>query len=429
MSIDEPPDPTTAECARLRRHLEVVRRVTATLCSTASWDGKEQQIREAAMEAADAEAGTVYLHDVERQVLIFKHVVNADREVISRLKGVEMPDGRGVVGEVVQTATSRITRLPDGSGSMLTVPIRGSSGGSVGALQVIRNCFPEFDERDRELLEILAAHVGAVLEMARLHEEARRASIIHLVGDISHDVKNFLTPVVTGSQTLEMEIESALSELDQAAAGLEPEGRARVLAAVEGLRGFYSEAMEMVYDGARDTQERVREIADAVKGVIAEPCFRPSDFRKIAEDVADVLRLEARRRGVVLDLSGVEEVAAVELDSRRIYNALYNLVNNALVETPTAGSVHIRAQMIDRAPEGWLKIEVADTGRGMPEEVRRRLFTEHAVSTKPGGTGLGTRIVKNVVDLHGGEIAVDSELGRGTRFTIQIPARQPGLGA
>jgi signal transduction histidine kinase len=57
--------------------------------------------------------------------------------------------------------------------------------------------------------------------------------------------------------------------------------------------------------------------------------------------------------------------------------------------------------------------------------VRARLFTENAVSTKPGGTGLGTRIVKNVVDAHQGQIRVTSELGKGTTFFIKLPLRAP----
>jgi signal transduction histidine kinase len=66
-------------------------------------------------------------------------------------------------------------------------------------------------------------------------------------------------------------------------------------------------------------------------------------------------------------------------------------------------------------------IEVADTGRGMPEEVKQRLFTEQAISTKPGGTGLGTRIVKRVVDAHNGVIWVESEQGKGTTFFVKLP--------
>jgi signal transduction histidine kinase len=68
-------------------------------------------------------------------------------------------------------------------------------------------------------------------------------------------------------------------------------------------------------------------------------------------------------------------------------------------------------------------LEVQDTGKGIPENVRRRLFTDEAVSTKPGGTGLGTRIVAGVVRRHNGKISVESEEGKGSLFRIQLPLR------
>ena len=72
-------------------------------------------------------------------------------------------------------------------------------------------------------------------------------------------------------------------------------------------------------------------------------------------------------------------------------------------------------------------IRVADTGGGMPSDIRDRLFTKGAISGKPGGTGLGTRIVKDVVDAHGGTITVESEQGKGTTFTMELPIHcQPG---
>jgi signal transduction histidine kinase len=73
-------------------------------------------------------------------------------------------------------------------------------------------------------------------------------------------------------------------------------------------------------------------------------------------------------------------------------------------------------------------ISVIDTGGGMTPDVRDRLFTKRAVSTKPGGTGLGTKIVKDAVDAHGGTVWVESELGAGTKIHIRLP-RAPGESA
>jgi signal transduction histidine kinase len=113
----------------------------------------------------------------------------------------------------------------------------------------------------------------------------------------------------------------------------------------------------------------------------------------------------------------------VEFDHKLIYNALYNLTNNAIPETPEGGRVTLRTRaLIDQ--ESSFLVEVSDTGRGMLPEVRDRLFTDETVSTKPGGTGLGTRIVADVVRRHKGHIAVQSEPGAGTTFTLLLPVSQ-----
>ncbi len=184
----------------------------------------------------------------------------------------------------------------------------------------------------------------------------------------------------------------------------------------------------MIEESSVQIQERVREISDAVKGVVSEPQFVPTDVREVAEKVLFVLKPIAQRQGVELRLEAEGEIPLVLLDPKRIYNALYNLVNNAIPETPSGGSVTVRLYVRREGefPEGnYLGIEVADTGRGIPEEVLRWMFTDKAISTKPGGTGLGTRIVKNVVDAHGGKIWVESELGKGSTFFIRLPLRLP----
>ena len=69
----------------------------------------------------------------------------------------------------------------------------------------------------------------------------------------------------------------------------------------------------------------------------------------------------------------------------------------------------------------WVVLAVADTGRGMPPEIRDTLFTARAISRKPGGIGLGTKIVKDAVDAHKGKITVESQEGVGTTFSLTLP--------
>ena len=110
-------------------------------------------------------------------------------------------------------------------------------------------------------------------------------------------------------------------------------------------------------------------------------------------------------------------------DEQRLYNAFYNLINNAIPEVPEGGSITVRGQADPMSKS--VIISVIDTGRGMPPEIRESLFTTHAISRKQGGTGLGTKIVKDVVDAHGGQITVESQEGAGTTFHLRLPIQPP----
>lgn len=439
-SVDGDLESLVARLHRRERELGAIRRISRALHARTNLDELEREALNVAIETLEAEGGTIYLHNPKKQVLVFRYVVGATPEITARLQGMEMPDTTGIAGQVFHSGEGRITlKVSEDrdhnaavdqttqfrTESIITVPLKGMDGNSIGVLQVLNRKMGHFDQDDLEILEILGTQAGSVIENARLYDEARRASVINLIGDISHDVKNLLTPVVTGTQTLEMMMDSMFEDFDLAVSGVAPEQREALCWAVDGVRGFYKEAMEMTYDGAQDAQERVREIADAIKGIIAEPHFEDTDFRERAESVARVLRLVAERKGVLIDLSGLQDTGMVELDRKGIYNAIYNLINNAIPETPEGGKIMVRSRLVDFNGQLGLEIQVADTGHGMPPHVRARMFTENAISTKVGGTGLGTRIVKNVVDAHHGRIWVDSEEGKGTTFTIQLPARQP----
>jgi signal transduction histidine kinase len=133
----------------------------------------------------------------------------------------------------------------------------------------------------------------------------------------------------------------------------------------------------------------------------------------------------AQERSITLATENLELLPVIVVDPRRIYNALYNLINNAIPEVPPGGAVTVRGNPV--ADEGVIVVSVIDTGSGMLPEVRDRLFTKGVVSTKPGGTGLGTKIVKDVVDAHGGKVWVESEVGKGTKIHIRLPLSPVGI--
>ena len=175
----------------------------------------------------------------------------------------------------------------------------------------------------------------------------------------------------------------------------------------------------MIVNNSRRIQDRVREIADAVKGVTTPPRFAPCEVATVVEEVYGTLRIYAGEKGVILKTKGLDSLPTLEADDRRLFNAFYNLINNAIPEMPSGGSVTVYGIIGEDGKT--VKLSVADTGRGMSPEVRDTLFTQQAMSRKVGGTGLGTKIVKDVVYAHGGQITVDSEEGVGTTFHMVLP--------
>ena len=246
---------------------------------------------------------------------------------------------------------------------------------------------------------------------AQLLEEAKLAEVTRVLGDIGHDIKNMLMPVLSGSDLLKDEIDEQFPRL------LEMQAKGAEISYAN-----CQDLLKMIVTNAKRIQDRVREIADAVKGVTSPPHFVPCQIHAIVEGVYETLRTYAKEKGIALNSENLETLPLLEGDERRLFNALYNLVNNAIPEILPGGSVTIRGSV--REDSDTIILAVTDTGRGMPPEIRDRLFTSQAISTKATGTGLGTKIVKDVIDLHHGNIRVESEEGKGTTFHIQLPVSQ-----
>ena len=246
---------------------------------------------------------------------------------------------------------------------------------------------------------------------AQLLEEAKLAEVTRVLGDIGHDIKNMLMPVLSGADLLKDEIDEQFPRLLEIHA--------------QGAEMSYAnsqELLKMIVTNAKRIQDRVREIADAVKGVTSPPHFVPCQMHSIVDGVYETLRTYAKEKDITLNTANLEALPLLEGDERRLFNALYNLVNNAIPEIPRGGSVAIQGSVGEDAKTMYLA--VTDTGRGMAPEIRDRLFTSQTISTKATGTGLGTKIVKDVIMIHHGNIRVESEEGKGTTFHIQLPISQ-----
>jgi signal transduction histidine kinase len=293
---------------------------------------------------------------------------------------------------------------------------------------VIEFFSPEIREPDRDLLNMvddIGSKIGQFLQReqtenalrqteAKLIEEAKLAEVARLVADIGHDLKNLLTPIVLGASHVQGELEDCERKLPH----LDPEQARATLVQSK-------EVLTMIQTGARRIQDRVREIADSVKGLSSPPQFSQCRVADVVADVFETLRLLAELQGVVLRTEQLDTLPPIMADETRLFNALYNLVNNAIPEVPRGGSVTVRGSTDSDAQS--VTLSVVDTGRGMPPEVLESLFTYQATSRKHGGTGLGTKIVKDVVNAHGGRLTVESKVGAGTTFSLTLPIDGPAF--
>ena len=252
----------------------------------------------------------------------------------------------------------------------------------------------------------LDAVVATALERSELKGE-----VMQLLGEISHDVKNMLMPLVTGTDLLAEEITDLFKALPEMESSRTQQSH-----------HVCEEVIRMLRNSSQRIQDRMKSIADYVAVTSAPQKFESCQIDKIAASVVKSLHVLVKQKQLALRLVGLDTLPAIMADENRLYSALYNLVHNAIPEVPAGGSITIRGSH-DRG-EQFIALTVQDTGKGMPPEVRDNLFTKRLVSRKSGGTGLGTKIVKDAVDSHGGQITVDSQVGKGTTFHIRLPIHQ-----
>ena len=241
----------------------------------------------------------------------------------------------------------------------------------------------------------------------QLWEEAKLAEIARLLGDIGHDMKNLLTPVLSGVELLRDVTKDIFGTMSHAE-----------LTQHKTNKEICDSSVEVAQNGIRRLHERVKQMADCVKGRSSPPNFSSCRLEAVIHEVFQTLLVSAKEKHIALRTEGLESLPVIQADERRLYNAFYNLVNNAIPETQE-GTITIRAHADSESRE--VVLSVVDTGRGMPADIRDSLFTSKVISRKVGGTGLGTKIVKDVVDAHNGRISVQSELGVGTIFRVRLP--------
>jgi signal transduction histidine kinase len=423
------------ELAHRERQIEAIRKTSDSLFAHPNVEEMVRATLKTALEVVRADAGTVFLYEPASDSLVFTYVIGGGGDA---LIGQKIPRERGgvawtvfttcvsnLIGDVAQRKDFNADvdkKTGYHTQSMMTVPLRRTGGDAIGLMQVLNASVP-FTPRDLEVLEVLCAQAGTGIEHAQLMEGRSRAEIGNRVGEIAHDIKNMMTPIETGVMTLLPMMEEMFKGLEALTATLAPKPLpiADVQNAVGGVESVYDWLLADLLTAATRVRRRTQYIAGMVKGTLPPPVFEQGDINIVVQDVVKTLTRTARDKEIALTAS-TTVLPPLVFDYDRLYDALYNLVNNALPETPAGGSVTVSSKVVSPT---HIQIAVTDTGRGIPEDVLAKLFTTKAVSTKVGGTGLGTSVAARVAAEHGGTIRVDSTVGVGSTFTITLPVEMP----
>lgn len=171
---------------------------------------------------------------------------------------------------------------------------------------------------------------------------------------------------------------------------------------------------------------RVLSLADAGELALRRAAANPIDLLQRA---AAAHRLTAEQRGLSLVVEETPGLPEICVDGERLAQVLGNLIGNAIRHTPSGGAVTLRARGLPGSNPAAIALEVRDTGEGIPPEEQEQIFDRFYRGDKArrqtGESGLGLAIARSLVEAHGGSIAVQSEVGKGSTFTVILPASTP----
>jgi two-component system, OmpR family, phosphate regulon sensor histidine kinase PhoR len=313
---------------------------------------------------------------------------NAARKLIGGRSEVESSRLEDVLpDEAVRTAFQ--SALSEGESAETKIEIAYYGDNRVYDLRVAPLNFPGHGNQARVL--------GIFYDITRLERLERVRQ--EFLSNVSHELRTPLTSIIAFVETLD---DGALED---------KENNRRFLAVIrrnaERMHHLIDDVLELSLIEARKISVSPQRV----------PLF------PLVEEAFSALAEKASQRRITLH-NEVPQDAEVYADSRRLEQILINLMSNAIKFNRESGSVHVRYDVVS----GRSEISVRDTGDGIAREHLPRIFerfyrTDTARSRELGGTGLGLAIVKHLARLHGGEVTVESEIGRGSRFILSLPAK------
>jgi signal transduction histidine kinase len=413
----------TQELARSVGELKALGEVGQAVSSTLDLPTVLSTIVRHAVQLSGTSCGVIYEYDEPKQEFHLRASHRMEDEVVEALRETPIRLGEGALGRAVRNRTPvQVADILDeqesgtrvrpilirlGYRSVLSVPLFREQQ-IMGALTVWRKQAGSFSAEVVQLLQTFATQSALAIQNARLFREIEEKSKqieaanrhkSEFLANMSHELRTPLNAIIGFSEVLG---ERMFGELNEKQA----------------------EYTDDILSSGRHLLSLINEILDLskVEAGRMELELTTFDLPLAIENARTFVRERATKHGINLDVTVDERLGEFVGDERKIKQILLNLLSNAVKFTPEGGRIGINAKQVD----GSVEISVSDTGIGIAPEDQARIFEEfRQVGTdyahKTEGTGLGLTLAKKFVELHGGKIWVESEVGKGSRFIFTLP--------
>ena len=367
-------------------------------------------IMQKTMKFMQAEAGSVLLKEAGTNQLFFKVAMGEKGDDVKKER---LKVGEGIVGWVAEKGEPLLVsdaylderfrkdiaeKVGFPTKSIICVPLIVEDE-ILGAMELINKVDEQgkpldqsFTQDDAKLLQLIGSQVAKAIHVTQLRNEQERnerlATIGQMISGLMHDMQTPMTSIVGFVELM------GLPDCD----------------ATE--RQEFSEIVKKEVD--RLTQ-MIRAHLDFAKGK-TDILLKKMGVGKFIEDMVNFLEKDFKENRIAIR-TDLDYRGMIRVDESKIRRAFYNLAKNAKEAMPGGGTLSI----VTGENNGNVVFKFSDTGTGIPEEIRPKLFESFVTFGKENGTGLGLAQVKSAVDQHGGTIDVESAQGKGTTFTIALP--------
>jgi signal transduction histidine kinase len=412
----------TAELIRSVGELTALGEISQVLSSTLDLETVLTTIVSRAVQLSGVDGGVVFEYDEGVEEFVHRAATETGGALTEARPATRVRKGEGVVGrtavalEPVQVpditgpgayvGQNRENLIESGIRAILAVPMV-REGHLIGCLVVSRNQPGDFPAETIELLRTFATQSALAIQNARLfHEIADKSRQLEVasqhksefLANMSHELRTPLNAILGFSEVLAQGMFGEVNEKQ-------------------------SEYLRDILDSGRHLLSLINDILDLSKIEAGRMELEVSEFDlpQAIQNALTLIRERALRRGIALHHVIDDRVAEIRADERKVKQVLLNLLSNAIKFTPEGGRIDVRAAPAD----GLVEVSVTDSGVGIAPEDQDAVFEEFrqvgTADKKAEGTGLGLALSRKFIELHGGRIAVHSQVGAGSTFTFTLP--------